>query len=143
MIPWRTGPRHQGLQKTGRARELRQKSTDAEKRIWHLLRSRQLLDWKFRRQVPHGNYYLDFYCAKAKLAVELDGGQHYEGGGRQRDERRDAYLGSEGITVLRYSDRDCLLNPERVLEDILNYLDQSSPQPSPFQGEGDRGNNYV
>src|ERR1044071_1756759 len=58
------------------ARQLREKSTDAERRLWRLLRDRRFADFKFRRQYPCGIYFLDFYCVEAKLAVELDGGGH-------------------------------------------------------------------
>jgi len=58
------------------ARQLREKSTDAEKRLWRLLRDRRFSEFKFRRQYACGGYFLDFYCATAKLAVELDGGGH-------------------------------------------------------------------
>src|SRR5262245_6761319 len=58
------------------ARQLRSKSTDAEKRLWRLLRDRHFNEFKFRRQYACGIYFLDFYCTLAKLAVELDGGGH-------------------------------------------------------------------
>jgi len=83
-----------------------------------------------------GPYYLDFYSAEAKMAIELDGGQHYTIPGQSRDAQRDAYIQSLGIRVIRYSDRDVLLHLEKVLEQIREALSESSPQPSPFQGEG-------
>lgn len=69
---------------------------------------------KFRRQHTVGPYTLDFFCPAARVAVELDGGQHYDGPQRERDRARDAWLESHGIRVLRYSDRDMLLEPEVV-----------------------------
>ena len=83
---------------------------------------------KFRRQHTVGPYTLDFYCPAARLAVELDGGQHYEGPQVEKDGARDAWLRKQGIRVLRYSDRDMLLEPEAVEEAIwqaLNEIDKA------------------
>lgn len=79
---------------------------------------------KFRRQHTVGPYTLDFYCPAARLAVELDGGQHYEAEQRARDLARDDFLARSGIRVLRYSDRDVLLEPEGVEEDIWLALEE-------------------
>ena len=61
-----------------RARRLRRNSTEPEAYLWRHLRNRSLIGAKFRRQYPIGRYYLDFFCMEKKLAIELDGGQHYE-----------------------------------------------------------------
>ena len=79
---------------------------------------------KFRRQHTLGPYTLDFFCPAARLAVELDGSQHYEPEQRARDLARDDWLGLRGIRVLRYSDRDVLLEPEAVTEDIWLALQE-------------------
>ena len=84
------------------ARQLRKKSTDAEKSLWRLLRNRRFSEFKFRRQYACGSYYLDFYCATAKLAVELDGGGHGFPDQRSKDEKRNAFLAANGILVLRF-----------------------------------------
>jgi very-short-patch-repair endonuclease len=107
-----------------RARRLRREMTDAERKLWSLLRDNQL-GLKFRRQAPFGQYILDFLCIKAKLAVELDGGQHYTDSGRSRDVRRDQYLRSNGLNVLRFSDVEFLKNPDGVLEAITEHLTSS------------------
>src|ERR1041384_6086015 len=60
----------------GFARQMRKEPTDAEKRMWRLLRDRQLGQFKFRRQYPVSGYIIDFFCARCRLGVELDGGQH-------------------------------------------------------------------
>ncbi len=73
---------------------------------------------KFRRQHTIGPYTLDFYCPAARLAVELDGGHHYGGPQRVRDEARDEWLLRRGIRVLRFSDLDVLLEAEAVEEAI-------------------------
>jgi very-short-patch-repair endonuclease len=104
-------------------RVLRKKSTDAEQVLWSRLR-RHRMGRKFRRQHTVGPYTLDFYCPAARLAVELDGGQHYEGPQRERDVVRDAWLEQQGIRVLRYSDCDMLLEPDGVEEAIWQALEE-------------------
>jgi very-short-patch-repair endonuclease len=84
------------------ARQLRKKSTEAEKRIWRLLRDGRFNDFKFRRQYPCGICFLDFYCTVAKLAVELDGGGHGFPDQRARGETRNQFLSRQGIKVLRF-----------------------------------------
>ena len=107
---------------TGRRRELRQAETDAELLLWQRLRARQVGGWKFRRQHSLGPFILDFYCAEASLAIELDGDQHADGPTREYDERRSAYLAMQWIRVLRFSDRDVLREPTSVLEAIVGAL---------------------
>ena len=60
------------------ARYLRANQTDCEQRLWQKLRARQIAGLKFRRQYPFAPYILDFYCVEQSLAIELDGGQHYD-----------------------------------------------------------------
>ena len=136
MIHWKEGPRRQGTRKTHRARDLRQRMTDAERKLWLLLRGSRLDGLKFRRQVPFGPFYLDFYCASHRIAVELDGGHHDHPDVRASDQRRTAYLRSKGITVLRYSDRDALLSLESVLEDIARKIKNPHPVPLLFKERG-------
>jgi very-short-patch-repair endonuclease len=106
------------------ARRLRREMTDAERKLWSLLRSNQL-GVKFRRQAPFGPYILDFLCIKAKLDVELDGSQHYTDTGRRRDARRDEYLRSNGLKVLRFSVVEFLQNPDGVLQAIYEHITNS------------------
>ena len=84
------------------ARALRKKSTDAEKKLWRILRDRRFASYKFRRQHQCGPFVLDFYCAEARYNIELDGGQHGHPGGQARDARRDAYLRSRNIQTRRF-----------------------------------------
>src|SRR6266511_731801 len=81
---------------TRRARTLRKKATWAEKLLWSRLRNRQFAGYKFRRQHPVGPYNLDFYCAEARLAVELDGREHGHPDHRTTDKERDAFLAQLG-----------------------------------------------
>ena len=101
---------------TSRAQKLRKNMTKEERRLWY----EYLHDYpyRFRRQVTFGNYIVDFYCAAAKLAVELDGSQHYELSGKTYDEQRTAYLNGIGIYVLRFSNLDVLQNLPGVCQSI-------------------------
>jgi len=105
-----------------RARELRQNATDAEHVLWQLLRNRQLLGYKFRRQHPLAGYVLDFYCHETKLAVELDGSQHTQPDQAAYDAERTRILEAEGLRVLRFWNNDVLRNIEAVLEVIVDAL---------------------
>ena len=101
---------------TSRAQELRKNMTKEEQKLWYeYLRN---YPYRFRRQVAFGNYILDFYCASAKLAVELDGSQHYESAGQKYDRERTAYLNQIGIDVLRFSNTDVLQNLRGVCQAI-------------------------
>ena|SRR5688572_10800619 len=101
---------------TAQRRSLRRAPTDAERLLWSHLRSRQIGDFKFRRQHAVGPYVLDFYCPTAHLGIELDGSQHYEAGGQHRDDLPTRYLDEHGVHVLRFSDRDVLTNVRGVIE---------------------------
>jgi very-short-patch-repair endonuclease len=103
------------------ARLLRKQMTDAERKLWALLRRNQL-GVRFRCQVPFGPYVVDFYCVKAKLVIELDGSQHYTDLGRQKDAERDNYLRGIGQDVARYSDIELLQNEDGVMQDIFEQV---------------------
>ncbi len=105
------------------AKLLRRNQTDAEKKLWHHLRNRQLAGAKFRRQQPFGPYILDFYCAEARLAIELDGGQHSAPDGIKNDIQRDEYLKKEGVSVLRFWNNQISDEFEGVLELICATLE--------------------
>ena len=99
-------------------RALRRRSTDAEQRLWRLLRAKRLAGFKFRRQHTVGPYVLDFFCHAANLAVEADGGQHFSDEGQARDGARDEYLAGRGIRVMRFTDRQVLVETGWVVEVI-------------------------
>jgi len=115
-----------------RARTLRTNQTDAEQRLWKLLRAKRLEGWKFRRQFPIGRYIVDFACPAARLIVEADGGQHNESA---HDVVRDQWLAGEGWNVIRFWNTDILTNEEGVLSAVLASL-PPLPNPSPTRGEG-------
>src|SRR6266849_3780869 len=101
------------------ARRLRRDLTDAELRLWLLLRDRRLAGYRFRRQHPIGDFIVDFACTKHRLIVEADGGQH---SGNEADERRTTVLEEEGWRVIRFWNNDVLSNADGVVETILREL---------------------
>ena len=102
--------------------------TDAERKLWWILRSRRLAGFKFRRQVPMAGYILDFYCVQVRLAVELDGGQHAEPEALEYDQRRSLALNQQGVRVLRFWDDDVLKHSDAVAQSIY---DACCAEPSP------------
>ena len=104
------------------SRELRKNMTETERLIWSRIRGRQLRGYQFYRQKPIGNFIVDFYCPKAHLVIELDGGQHYHGECKAKDSMRDIFLNELGLKVLRFSDRDVLEDLTSVLEAIWKGL---------------------
>jgi very-short-patch-repair endonuclease len=106
-------------QKRDFARALRRNSSDAERKMWRMLRDRRLGGVKFRRQVPIGPFIADFASTEHRLVLELDGGQHAESA---YDARRDRVLECEGWRVVRFWNNDVMKNSEGVLEIILQTL---------------------
>ena len=111
---------HNNLLLTANAQKLRKSMTKEERKLWYDCLKK--LPVSVNRQKVFGKYILDFYCASVKTAIELDGSQHYENEGREKDMLRDAYLKKNGITVLRYSNRDVNVNFDVVCEDIYRHL---------------------
>ncbi|HWT13025.1 MAG TPA: endonuclease domain-containing protein [Allosphingosinicella sp.] len=103
-----------------RARALRRSMSPPEARLWQLLRTRPD-GRKFRKQHPAGPYVLDFYCASAKLAVEIDGAAHDMGANPVRDEKRDAWLRDAGYRVVRIPAAEVKADLQAVLQHILNH----------------------
>ena len=104
--------------------------TEAEQLLWKHLRRKQLCGVRFYRQKPLLNYIVDFYCAKAKLVIEIDGSQHFEDSHKQKDSKRDNTLCNIGLRVLRFDNRQVLQETESVLEEIYNVVCKISPNPS-------------
>jgi len=120
------------------AKTLRTNQTEAEQRLWYHLRAHRFMDLKFKRQKPMGRYIVDFVCVERRLIIELDGGQHAEQ--VVYDQHRDAWLRSQGYTVLRFWNNEVMQQFEGVLEQIrltLTLTLSLSPSPSPVNGRGE------
>lgn len=121
-----------------RARELRQNMTDAERRLWSALRASRLQGIRFRRQQPIGPYIVDFFCAEAKLIIELDGVQHYEEKQFWHDYHRTKWLEARGYQILRVRNYDALKHTASVTEGIWQTIrarQLTKTQSSPLEGE--------
>jgi very-short-patch-repair endonuclease len=106
-----------------KAKALRKNMTEAEKKLWTELRRRRLLDCKFRRQQPLGEYIVDFVCLSERLIVEVDGGQHARD--IAYDKGRDRWLIAQGFTVLRFWNNEIFDNIAGVMYRISDELTRS------------------
>ncbi len=106
------------------ARELRQPQTPAEQKLWQRLRRKQLNGYYFRRQHPIGQFIADFYCAAARLIIEVDGDTHAEQ--EAYDAARTAWLESRDYRVIRFTNRQVFREIEAVLTRILAVCEQQS-----------------
>ncbi len=106
--------------------------TDTEQTLWYYLRGKRFLGYKFKRQVPIGNYIVDFLCTDNKTIIELDGAGHLEPIQIQHDNEREIYLKEKGYKVIRILNNE-LENMESVLEYIRINIENPSPQPSPLE----------
>ena len=114
------------------SRILRKTMTDAEQLLWQKLRRKQIGGLQFNRQKPLLNYIVDFYCAKAKLVIELDGSQHFEEEHLQKDKERDMALEKLGLIVLRFDNRQVLLETESIMEEIYRVVEQRKSPLTPL-----------
>ena len=116
-MEWRT---EKTLALRGFAKRMRHEPTEAERKLWTLLRNRRFARYKFRRQLPIGDYIVDFVCLSEKLIIEADGSQHAE---NPRDETRDAQLRQRGFRLLRLWNHDILARPGAVAEAVWTALE--------------------
>ena len=105
----------------GRAKDLRKNMTDAEKVLWFHLKQ-NFEGFKFRRQHPLGIYIADFYCHKAKLVIELDGNIHDNDEVKINDGIRQKKLEENGIEVIRFTNKEVLIDLEIVVQKIKSHL---------------------
>ena len=119
----------QSMNPIARARGLRQLMPEAQRRLWRLLRDRRFAGYKFRREQPIGCYVLDFYCAEAKLSVEVDGGQHGSPEQTKRDEEKENYLLTRGIVTKRFWNWQVRRQPTVVKENLWRLLQERKPHP--------------
>jgi very-short-patch-repair endonuclease len=116
------------------ARALRRDATPAERKLWQALRRHQVGGLKFRRQVSLGPYIADFYCASARLVIEVDGISHIDS---RSDAIRDTWMAKHGIRVVRIANRDVLANLEGT-SIAIGEVAVKPPPPAPLpQGEGE------
>ncbi len=106
--------------KVAQARKFRKEQTKAEEVLWRLLRNKLMLEFKFRRQYIVKGFILDFYCPKAKLGIELDGGVHLKQ--KDFDSARQQLIEANGIKILRFTNSDVFNKSESVLKTIANNL---------------------
>jgi very-short-patch-repair endonuclease len=108
--------RHYTKQALQNSKELRTNQTDPEQFLWFHLRNRNFNNIKFRRQVPVGDYIVDFLCMERKLVIELDGAQHIDN--KEYDERRTLFLEGQGYSVIRINN-DILF---KEIDNVLEYI---------------------
>ncbi|OAL81256.1 DNA methyltransferase [Acinetobacter sp. SFB] len=100
------------------AKSMRQSATDAEHLMWQLLRAKQFMNLKFRRQHVIAPYIMDFYCHEIGLVIELDGGQHGTADAIEYDAERSKFLEALGLKVVRYWNHEVLNQVDSVLENL-------------------------
>jgi very-short-patch-repair endonuclease len=105
-----------------RCRSLRKNATNAENLLWQLLRNRQLMGFKFRRQYPIASYVVDFYCHEARLIIELDGNGHADDKQAAYDADRTHNLEALGLNVIRFWNNQVLQETQAVLQTIADEL---------------------
>jgi very-short-patch-repair endonuclease len=120
----------------GVSQKLRKQMTDAEKLLWSHLRGKQILGIQFNRQKAVGPYVLDFFAHAVRLVIEIDGSQHLEDEHAQRDVTRDLFLGKQQLHVLRFDNRQVLLETEAVLNEIFSVCRERQIPPVPPSQRG-------
>ena len=138
-------PSHKEL--LARTKWMRAHPTEAEKRLWSMLRDRRLSAFKFKRQQIIAPYIVDFICLAERLVIEADGSQHADD---KNDRRRDAYLKANNFRVLRFWNNQVLGESSAVADAIFAALPVPHPPaatrrapPSPEMGEGSSGASHV
>jgi very-short-patch-repair endonuclease len=115
------------------ATHLREEATDAERKLWSVLRSAQVAGLRFRRQQPIGPYVVDFCCSSAKLIIELDCDQHGADHNALYDEARSDWLMRRGYRVLRFPNADVFKKQQFIIDSIVHVLEEHGTKlpPSP------------
>jgi len=108
-----------------KAKALRNQPTPMEKQFWNELRRMPSYEsHPFNRQKPLGEYIVDFYCHENRLVIEIDGDTHGTREGQLNDQKRTAFLESQGLRVIRFTNREVLHNIDGVMESLTNLLDE-------------------
>ena len=108
-------------------KKLRNNLSEAERIIWYRLKNKQIHGYKFRRQYGVGKYVVDFYCPKAQLVIEIDGDSHYNESAAKYDIKRQEYLESLGLRVIRFTNMEVYKSLEGVIEIIMQNLPPLAP----------------
>lgn len=108
---------------TGVSRKLRRAMTKEERHLWYDCIKK--LPITFHRQKVLGKYIVDFYCAAARLVIEIDGSQHFDENGIESDKQRDAFLRDLGLTIKRYTNVDINQRFDSVCEDIFYHINNA------------------
>lgn len=106
------------------SQKLRSQQTDAENILWYFLRRKQIKEIQFYRQKPIGGYIVDFYAPSVRLVIEIDGSQHFTESYIDRDKKRDTYLNSLGLSVLRFDNFQVLQSRSEVLDVIYKVIEE-------------------
>jgi very-short-patch-repair endonuclease len=122
-------PYHSNLKEP--SKELRANMTLAEKCLWERIKARQIKGYRFCRQKPLGGFIVDFYCQKAKIVIEVDGGIHFKKEIHKSDKNKDAYFKSINLNVLRFTNQEIFTDIEKVVTKISNNI----PLIPPSKGE--------
>jgi len=118
-------------QKVEFSRKLRSEMTDAEACLWKMLRNRKLGGCKFRRQQIIQGFIVDFFCEKAKLVIEVDGGIHDIGEQKKADELRRRVFESRGLVEIRFNNDEIVGNLDGVLRKIEETIMVRTGSPDP------------
>ncbi|MBI2082347.1 MAG: endonuclease domain-containing protein [Deltaproteobacteria bacterium] len=111
------------------SQKLRKEMTEAERKLWFCIREKQILGVQFYRQKPIANFIVDFFAPKAKLVIEVDGGQHREEHQRVVDQERDGQCFELGLEVLRLDNEQVLKETDVVLERIEKVVAERIKSP--------------
>ena len=109
---------------------LRKKMTSAEAFLWNVLKEKKFESRKFRRQHSIKNYIVDFYCAKERIIIELDGEVHLNAYSEAKDRRREEILNKMGFKVLRFENKMVFENLQSVLQEIKENFKNLPPRPA-------------
>ncbi len=118
-----------------RRKELRRKSTPEEEMLWQELRNSKF-GYKFRRQHSIGGYVVDFYCAKARLVIEIDGDSHNTSDQKELDGIREEFLKDFNHKILRFKNSDVRNNIDEMISKIKKTVDNIYPSPKLGEGQG-------
>ena len=110
------------------ARNLRNNSTLSEVLFWNKIKGKSILGYQFLRQKPVGNFIVDFYCNKLKLAIEIDGDSHGFEESIQNDKIKENHLSRLGIDLIRYSDQEVKINIDGVINHLVDWIEKKEKE---------------